>query len=456
MTDPKTDLLQARPHFERLQVKLADRTAVCGVVGLGYVGLPLVGTLHDAGYRVLGFDVDSDKIEHLEAGSAYLGHVGEELPRQLARSSSFESTTNFTRLAECDAILVCVPTPVDSQREPDLSYVEATARSIGEALQPGQLIVLESTTYPTTTRDVFLPAILSTSTGSPRLGNDLFVAFSPEREDPGRSTHRTKAIPKLVGGLDEPSTRLATALFAPAFDHVVPVQSAEIAESAKILENVFRAVNIAMVNEMKMLFDRMDIDIWEVIQAASTKPFGFMPFHPGPGLGGHCIPVDPFYLAWKARECGLPTRFIELAGEINHAMPEYVVGRCLSVLNEHSKSVSESHILIIGMAYKANIDDIRETPSVEIALRLKELGASVDYHDPHVPEVSDLRKHPGFRMLSVDLSKQLLASTDLIIIATDHDALDWDLIGASAGLIVDTRNAMARVRGPVAAVVCKA
>ncbi len=450
------DLTQSTRHFDSLQAKLENRSAVCGVVGLGYVGLPLVGALHDASFKVLGFDVDSAKIEHLQSGTSYLSHIGEELPRRLAASTAFEPTTDFSRLEECDAILVCVPTPVGKHREPDLSYVTATGEDIGKALRAGQLIVLESTTYPSTTRDVFWPAILASSNGAHSLGDDVFVAFSPEREDPGRASHNTKTIPKLVGGLDDASTVLATALYSAAVEEVVAVKSAEIAESAKILENVFRAVNIAMVNELKVLFDQMGIDIWEVIEAAATKPFGFMPFFPGPGLGGHCIPIDPFYLTWKAREFGLPTRFIELAGEINHRMPRYVVEQSVLALNQQKKSVLGSRILIVGMAYKPNVDDTRETPSVEIAQQLEALGGSIEYHDPHVASISNLRKHPGILMHSVDLTEETLGATDLVIIATDHDVIDWELVGRAANLIVDTRNVMARVPGSVAATVLKA
>jgi UDP-N-acetyl-D-glucosamine dehydrogenase len=450
------DLNKSSREAEVLQAKLQDRTAVCGVVGLGYVGLPLVGALHDASFKVLGFDVDPSKIGHLEAGTSYLSHLGEALPQRLAQSSSFEPTAEFSRLEECDVIIVCVPTPVGQHREPDLSYVVATGEAIGRALRPGQLIVLESTTYPTTTREVFLPAILAASTVASSLGEDLFVAFSPEREDPGRASHNTKTIPKLVGGLDDASTHLAVTLYSTAVEEVVAVKSAEIAEAAKILENVFRAVNIAMVNELKVLFEQMGIDTWEVIEAAATKPFGFMPFSPGPGLGGHCIPIDPFYLTWKAREFGLPTRFIELAGEINHRMPQYVVERSVQALNQQSKPVLGSRILIVGMAYKPNVDDTRETPSVEIVQQLAALGGVVEYHDPHVAIVSNLRKHPGILMHSVPLTEEYLTETDLVVIATDHDAVDWSLIGRAASLVVDTRNVMARLAESVSAVVIKA
>ena len=450
------DLNKSSREAVVLQAKLQDRTAVCGVVGLGYVGLPLVGALHDASFKVLGFDVDPSKIGHLEAGTSYLSHLGEALPQRLAQSSSFEPTAEFSRLEECDVIIVCVPTPVGQHREPDLSYVVATGEAIGRALRPGQLIVLESTTYPTTTREVFLPAILAASTVASSLGEDLFVAFSPEREDPGRASHNTKTIPKLVGGLDDASTHLAVTLYSTAVEEVVAVKSAEIAEAAKILENVFRAVNIAMVNELKVLFEQMGIDTWEVIEAAATKPFGFMPFSPGPGLGGHCIPIDPFYLTWKAREFGLPTRFIELAGEINHRMPQYVVERSVQALNQQSKPVLGSRILIVGMAYKPNVDDTRETPSVEIVQQLAALGGVVEYHDPHVAIVSNLRKHPGILMHSVPLTEEYLTETDLVVIATDHDAVDWSLIGRAASLVVDTRNVMAWLAESVSAVVIKA
>ena len=451
-----SDPTRNRSYFDALQSKLEDRTAICGVIGLGYVGLPLVEALHKASFKILGFDVDPTKIEHLQAGTSYLSHVGEELPRQLASSANFEPTADFSKLSECDVILVCVPTPVDEHREPDLSHVTTTAEEIGRALRPGQLVVLESTTYPSTTRNVFLPAILSSSSDTYTLGHDIFVAFSPEREDPGRESHTTKNTPKLVGGLDDASAALATSLYSTAVSEVVTVKSAEIAESAKILENVFRAVNIAMVNELKVVFDHMGIDIWEVIEAAATKPFGYMPFFPGPGLGGHCIPIDPFYLAWKAREAGSPARLVELAGEINHSMPEYVVKRAVFALNQHAKLVLGSRILIIGMAYKPNIGDTRETPSVEILRQLESRGATLEYHDPHVASISNLRKHPDLQLHSVALTEQTLKAVDLVIIATDHDAIDWTLIGRAASLIVDTRNVMERVADSVSATIIKA
>ena len=439
--------------YSQLMDKIESRTAVCGIIGLGYVGLPLAGALHDAGFPVVGFDVDPKKITMLNAGESYLKHLGEELATGLRDSDRFEPTDDFARLAGCDVIIVCVPTPIGRHLEPDLSYVLDTARAIGRTLRKGQLISLESTTYPRTTRDDFLPAILETAPARLTSGEDFFVAFSPEREDPGRKSHNTKSIPKLVGGLDDNATQLATSLYSAGVSQVIPVSSAEIAESAKILENVFRAVNIAMVNELKVLFSRMDIDVWEVIKAAATKPFGFMPFYPGPGLGGHCIPIDPYYLTWKAKEYGLPTRFIELAGEINHRMPEYVVQQCGAALNKRSRSLSGSRVLIIGMAYKPNVDDTRETPAVEIAEQLMDLGAEVVYHDPHVPHISGLRKYPGLEMRSVDLTEAQLTRADLVLIATDHDLIDWNLIGQTASLVVDTRNAMARATAVTATVV---
>jgi UDP-N-acetyl-D-glucosamine dehydrogenase len=423
------------------------------IIGLGYVGLPLAGAFHMAGHRVIGFDVDPAKLNALREGTPYLKHLGQELFGALARSDRFEATDDFSRLGEADAILICLPTPIGTHQEPDLTYVLRAGEQIGRCLRKGQLIVLESTTYPGTTRNELASAIGKHASTELVLGRDYFLAYSPEREDPGSQTHSTRTIPKLVGGLDESSTKKALALYRGAIDNIVPVNSAEIAESAKILENVFRAVNIAMVNELKVLFDRMGIDVWEVIEAAATKPFGFMPFYPGPGLGGHCIPIDPFYLTWKAKEYGLPTRFIELAGEVNHRMPEYVVHKCAHALNDRGRSIHGSKVLIVGMAYKPNVDDTRETPAVEIAEQLMELGAEVVYHDPHVATIRGLRKYPGLEMHSVDLDEGAVADADLVLIATDHDAVNWDLIGQKASLVVDTRNAMRRSSEILATVV---
>jgi UDP-N-acetyl-D-glucosamine dehydrogenase len=439
-------------HAQDLRAKIADRTAIVGIVGLGYVGLPLADALHAGGLRVLGFDIDQTKIDHLERGENYLKHLGADMTERLSESDRFDATVDFGRLDEPDVVLVCVPTPVGPHLEPDLSYVINTAEAIGRRLRAGQLVVLESTTYPGTTREDFIPAMLNAAKeggrGGFETGKDVFVAFSPEREDPGRKSHTTTSIPKLVGGVDPVSTELACALYAHGVTHVVPVSSADVAEAAKILENVFRAVNIALVNELKMVFDVMGIDVWEVIAAASTKPFGFMPFYPGPGLGGHCIPIDPFYLTWKAREHGRATRFIELAGEINRGMPEWVVAKTAEALNGDSKSVKNSKIIVVGLAYKPNVDDTRETPAAEIIELLAERGAKVSYHDPLVPVFPNMRAYQ-FDMKSVPLDEATLRNADCVLIVTDHEVTDWDAIATHAPLIVDTRNAMGRAGVPV-------
>ena len=422
----------------RWQSMIETRRACVGVVGLGYVGLPLIRTFFDAGFSVIGFDVDPTKIEALHNGENYLKHLGEDLVRGMIETDDgarFDATSDFERLVEADAILVCVPTPLGKHREPDLSYVESTCDVIATTLRPGQLIVLESTTYPGTTRDVMLPRLEG---GGLRCGKDFLLAYSPEREDPGRQDHNTQSIPKLVGGIDPASGAVAVDFYRAAIKQVVPVSSAEIAESAKLLENVYRAVNIAMANEMKMLLTEMGIDVWEVIRAAATKPFGFQPFYPGPGLGGHCIPIDPFYMTWKAREVGLPTRFIELAGEVNHAMPDFVVQRTIGALNERGLAVRGSRVLVLGLAYKPNVDDVRESPSFELIKRLAALGAEVDYNDPHVPATRRMRRY-DLEMKSVPLSPATIAEYDCILVSTNHDAYDWRMIAEAARLIVDTR-----------------
>ncbi len=423
--------------------RINDKSAVVGVIGLGYVGLPLLATFHRAGFATIGFDVDPKKIEDLTAGRNYLKHLGDDLTRDLLAGAPFAATADFSRLAECDAIISCVPTPLGKHLEPDLSYVVRTADDIAKTLRPGQLVVLESTTYPRTTREVLLPRLEARGL---KLGTDFFLAFSPEREDPGRKDFSTHNIPKLVGGVDAASGEVAAALYRHAIEKVVLVSSAEVAESAKLLENIYRAVNIALVNEMKMLLTAMDIDVWEVIAAASTKPFGFQAFYPGPGLGGHCIPIDPFYLTWKAREVGMPTRFIELAGEINHAMPDYVIRRLTLAMNERSLSIKGSKILILGLAYKPDIDDIRESPSFELIEKLDALGAAVDYNDPHVAGTHKMRKY-DLGMKSVALTPASLAGYDCVLIATHHKAYDWQMIADHAKLILDTRNAMKDVKG---------
>ena len=443
-------------HANELSEKINTKAAVIGIVGLGYVGLPLADALHTGGLRILGFDVDPTKISNLEQGVNYLKHLGADMTQRLSESDKFDATIDFARLDEPDVILVCVPTPVGPHLEPDLTYVIKTAEAIGARLRPGQLVVLESTTYPGTTTGDFVPAMLAAAKANNRgdfkLGENVFVAFSPEREDPGRKSHTTTTIPKLVGGTDAASTQLACDAYKHGVKEVVPVSSAEVAEAAKILENVFRAVNIALVNELKTVFDQMDIDVWEVIAAASTKPFGFMPFYPGPGLGGHCIPIDPFYLTWKAREHGCVTRFIELAGEINRRMPEYVVEKTAEALNDDCKSVKGSNVIVVGLAYKPNVDDTRETPAAEIIELLAERGARVSYHDPHVPSFPNMRNYK-FDMNSVALDAQTLGNADCVVIVTDHEITDWDAIAQHASLVIDTRNAMSKVKNPKARIV---
>jgi UDP-N-acetyl-D-glucosamine dehydrogenase len=426
-----------------LRSKIDNGSAVIGVIGLGYVGLPLLNAFHGAGFHVIGFDVDPRKITALHKGENYLKHLGATLVSDMKAKGRFDATDDFSRLAEADAVISCVPTPLGKHLEPDLSYVEKTADDIAKTLRKGQLIVLESTTYPRTTREIMLPRFEAKGM---KCGEDFFLAYSPEREDPGRKDHNTQTIPKLVGGIDAASGEVAVALYRKAIKQVIPVSSAEVAEAAKLLENIYRAVNIALVNEMKMVLTAMGIDVWEVVKAASSKPFGFQAFYPGPGLGGHCIPIDPFYLTWKAREVGLPTRFIELAGEINHSMPEYVVRRTVLALNETGKAVKGSRVLVLGLAYKPDVDDVRESPSFELIEKLEELGAHVDYNDPHVPATHKMRHH-DLHMKSVELTPASLKSYDCVLIATHHKAYDWQFIADNARLVVDTRNALTDVKG---------
>jgi UDP-N-acetyl-D-glucosamine dehydrogenase len=423
--------------------KIENRTAVVGIVGLGYVGLPLLQAFHLAGFPTIGFDVDPKKISALKRGENYLKHLGANLVSDMIAKGRFEATADFSRLGEADAVISCVPTPLGKHLEPDLSFVDQTARDIARCLRPQQLIVLESTSYPRTTRESFLPPLEARGY---KCGKDFYLAFSPEREDPGRKDHNTRTIPKLVGGIDPESGRIAVALYEKAVERVVPVSTAEVAESAKLLENIYRAVNIALVNEMKIVLTAMGIDVWEVIAAASTKPFGFQAFEPGPGLGGHCIPIDPFYLTWKAREVGQPTRFIELAGQINHSMPDYVVSRVGLALNERAKAIKGSRILVLGLAYKPDVDDVRESPSFELIEKLSDLGASVDYNDPHVPATHKMRQH-DLKMESIPLTPKSLGQYDCLLISTHHKAYDWQFVADHAKLIVDTRNAMRGVKG---------
>ena len=416
---------------------IRDRRAKVGIIGLGYVGLPLARCFAAGGFSVLGFDVDRVKIDKLQRGESYIGHIPPRVVAEM-RGHGFEATDRFERLTEPDAILICVPTPLTDAREPDLQYVEGSARAIAARLRAGQLIVLESTTYPGTTRDIVQPIL---EAGGLTAGRDFFLAFSPEREDPGNADFSAPTIPKVVGGLGANSLELATALYAAVMTRVVPVSTPEVAEACKILENTYRAVNIALVNELKIVYDRMGIDIWEVIEAAKTKPFGFQAFYPGPGLGGHCIPIDPFYLTWVARRYGLTTRFIELAGEINTSMPAYVVHRIADALNDRGKPVKGSKIAILGMAYKKDIDDPRESPGFELLALLLRKGAVVTYNDPHIPRLPHMRHHPNRDMVSQPLTPEFLAGQDAVLIATDHSAYDWPWIVEHAPLVIDTRNA---------------
>jgi UDP-N-acetyl-D-glucosamine dehydrogenase len=425
-----------------LRKTIENKTATIGVIGLGYVGLPLIDAFVRAGFRCIGFDVDQSKIDVLAAGDTYIDHVPASAIQGWLKKKQFVPTADMRRLSEPDAILICVPTPLSESRDPDLAYVEATARQISQNLRPGQLIVLESTTYPGTTRDVLLPILSESGFAA---GQEFFLAYSPEREDPGNPDYSASGIPKVVGGIDEISRELATALYAHAIVKTVPVANCEIAEACKILENTYRSVNIAMVNELKVLFDRIGIDVWEVIDAAKTKPFGFQAFYPGPGLGGHCIPIDPFYLSWVARKHDIPTRFIELAGEINASMPRYVIDRVAAALNDRGKAIRGSRIAILGVAYKKDVDDPRESPSFALMKLLGERGAVISYNDPHIPKLPSMRHYQVPQLSSESLTAEYLAEQDCVLVATDHSAYDWQFIAEHAPLIVDTRNALAGV-----------
>ncbi|MFO1023392.1 MAG: nucleotide sugar dehydrogenase [Planctomycetales bacterium] len=426
-----------------LEQAIQNKTAKVGVIGLGYVGLPLIHAFTKAGFTCLGFDVDQSKVDALKAGKSYIKHLDSKIIQDWLAKKQFEPTADMSRLKEADALLICVPTPLSESRDPDLTYIESTARQIRDALRPGQLVVLESTTYPTTTRDVVKPILEETGL---KAGKDFHLAFSPEREDPGNPNYTASGIPKVVGGFDETSLKLAKALYGHAIVQVIPVTSMEVAEACKILENTYRAVNIALVNELKVLFDKMGIDVWEVIDAAKTKPFGFQAFYPGPGLGGHCIPIDPFYLTWVARKIGMSTRFIELAGEVNTKMPEYVVEQVARKLNDFGKPVKGSKVCILGMAYKKDVDDPRESPSFELMDLLRARGADLSYNDPHVPKLPRVRHHKNPEMASNELTPEFLASQDCILISTDHSAYDYDKIVKHAKLVIDTRNATKNVK----------
>ncbi len=426
-----------------LLARIEKRDYAVGIVGLGYVGIPLALTACRAGFRVIGFDIDAPRVAQINAGECVISHIPTDAMAEAAANERFEATTDFTRLGEADAILIAVPTPLSKQREPDLSFVERTADEIAARLRPGQLVVLESTTWPGTTAEVLLPRLERSGLKS---GRDFFLAFSPEREDPGNRDFATSSIPKVVGADEPQALQLALALYGALVTTVVPVSSAATAEAVKLTENIFRSVNIALVNELKLIYDKMGIDVWEVIEAAKTKPFGFMPFYPGPGLGGHCVPIDPFYLTWKAREFDVTTRFVELAGQINTMMPHYVVDRLAEALDRTSgRGLKDAEILVIGLAYKKNIEDTRESPSLRLIDILDKRGAQVSYHDPFVPVIGRIRAHPALAgRASVDLTPESLGRFDAVLIATDHDTVDYPALARHSRLVVDTRNALAK------------
>jgi UDP-N-acetyl-D-glucosamine dehydrogenase len=421
--------------LKELKFRIENKEATVGVIGLGYVGLPLLVAFADRGFRALGFDVDSEKIASIEQGKSYINHIS---------ASSFENelisvTSDMSRLSEVDVIIICVPTPLNKYREPDLTYVIATAQAIAKSLRVGQLVVLESTTYPGTTDEVVLPILAESGL---LVGEDFALAYSPEREDPGNRDYPVVKVPKVIGGITPACLEVAQALYDRIITQTVAVSSTRTAEAAKILENIYRAVNIALVNELKVLFHKMDIDIWEVIEAAKTKPFGFQAFYPGPGWGGHCIPIDPFYLTWKAREYDVSLRFIELAGEVNTFMPNYVLERLIAALNHRGKALKNSNILILGVAYKKNVDDQRESPSLKIIRLLQLQEANVQYHDPLAPFCGNHRHYPEINLNSISLDRESIASFDAVVIATDHDDVDYKLVAESAQLVIDTRNVL--------------
>jgi UDP-N-acetyl-D-glucosamine dehydrogenase len=413
---------------------LEDRRAVVGILGMGYVGQPLALRYAELGYKVIGFDIDAEKVADLNAGRSHIEHISDADIRR-ANAAGLECTTDFSRAAEADALILCVPTPLNKYREPDLSYVINTIESIVPYLRAGQVVSLESTTYPGTTEEELLPRVTA---GGLTVGQDIFLIYSPEREDPGNAHFTTHTIPKVVGGHTPVCLEVGKALYRKAIDQIVPVSSTKVAELTKLLENIHRAVNIGLVNEMKIVADRMGIDIFEVIDAAATKPFGFTAYYPGPGLGGHCIPIDPFYLTWKAREYGLHTRFIELSGEVNRAMPEYVVGKVTKALNDRFKSLKGSRLLVLGIAYKKNVDDMRESPAVEVMELLRTAGADVAYSDPHVAVFPKMREH-HFDLASIALTPQAVASYDAVVLTTDHAKFDYEMVRAHAQVIIDSR-----------------
>jgi len=420
--------------LDSLISRLNTKQAQIGILGLGYVGLPLMLRFAEVGYPVLGFDIDHVKVDKLTAGQSYIEHIPAEAIRT-ALATGFSATTDLSRARECDALILCVPTPLNKYREPDLSFVLDTTEAIVPHLRPGQVVSLESTTWPGTTDEELRPRV---ERNGLKVGQDLFLVFSPEREDPGNPNYRTRSIPKILGGVTPACTQVGQALYGQVIDQVVTVSSTRAAEMTKLLENIHRAVNIGLVNELKIVCDRMGIDIHEVIRAAATKPFGFTPYYPGPGLGGHCIPIDPFYLTWKAREYGLSTRFIELAGEVNANMPQWVVGKIVDALNERGKALKGARVLVLGIAYKKNVDDMRESPAVEVMELLRDKGALVSYSDPHVAKFPKMREH-RFDLESIALTDESLTAVDCVVLTTDHQRFDYDLIKAQARLIVDTR-----------------
>lgn len=425
--------------MDALIQKIENLQAKVGVVGLGYVGLPLALEFNKAGFEVLGLDIDDKKVKKLLDSESYIRHIDSSRIAKMNQTGKFDATTDFSRSAECDAIIICVPTPLTHHREPDMTYIVSTADRLAPYVRGGQLFCLESTTYPGTTEEVLLPELIRDNDFIP--GKDFFLAYSPEREDPNNKEFSTSTIPKVVGGYEENSLKVALALYNKIICRTVPVSSAATAEATKLMENIFRCVNIALVNELKVVFEKMGIDIWEVVEAAKTKPFGYMPFYPGPGLGGHCIPIDPFYLTWKAREYDSATRFIELAGEINTHMPYHVVEKSLEIMNDHGLTMKGSKILMVGLAYKKNVDDPRESPSFKLWELLEAKGANVDFHDPYCPAAPHMREYPQYEgRASVPVEN--VAEYDLVLIATAHDNVDYDFIAREASLVVDTRNAM--------------
>lgn len=428
-------------QIDEILKNIKSREYRVGIVGLGYVGLPLLWTFFKHGFEMIGFDIDESKLELLRSGKSYIKHFDEGKVKKIADSEDCKLTSDFSQLIEVDAILICVPTPLDKYREPDMSYVKSTCEEVAKYLKKGQIVILESTTWPGTS-DELITEILERDSGLKR-NHDFHIAYSPEREDPGNLDFDTQSIPKIVGGSDESSKDIAVTLYNEVIDRVVSVSSTKVAEASKLLENIFRAVNIALVNEMKVVMDAMDIDIHEVVEAASTKPFGFMKFTPGPGLGGHCIPIDPFYLSWKAREYGLNTRFIELAGEVNTSMPQFVVDKTIIGLNNQSKSVNGSEILILGIAYKPNVDDMRESPSFAIMDKLEGLGARVSYYDNWIPEIPKSREHMNWMgAKSITWAQEIVSSFDCIVIVTDHENVNYKELIEWSDCIVDTRNVL--------------